>query len=228
MLEPLDTKFDLVLFGSAQMADLMTVYLTHFSDYNIVGYTVDRAYCSPGETSNGRPMVPWDELEAHFKPGEVKLMGPVNYKALNQLRRDRYHEGLARGYEYGSFIHPGASVMTDKIGNHVIIMEQSVIEPFVELGDNVVVWSNSHVGHHSKIGNHVFMSSYVGISGGVTIGEECYLAGQAGIANGITIGDRCALMNSAAIKDNLPDDTLAVGRTAEIKPYPSSKIARLL
>ncbi len=228
MLVQINTKSDLVLFGSAQMADLMTVYLQHFSDYNIVGYTVDRAYCSDGETSNGRPLVPSDELEIHFKPGEVKLMGPVNYKGPNKLRRDRYYDGRARGYAYGSFIHPGASVMTDKIGDHVIIMEQTVIEPFVELGDNVIVWSNSHVGHHTKVGNHTFMSSYVGISGGVTIGEECYLAGQVGIANGVSIGDRCALMNSAGIMDNLPDDTLALGQKAEIKPYPSSKIARLL
>ena len=228
VLTPLDTKFDLVLFGAGKMADVMTVYLDHFSDYNIVAYAVDREFYSPGAMHNDRPIVPWEDLEQFHKPGEVKLMGPVSYRHMNQFRRDKYYDGKARGYEYGSFIHPAAHVMTDKIGDHVIIMEQNVIQPFVEIGNNVVIWSDSHLGHHTKVGDHCFMSAYVGVSGCVTIGEECFLAGQTGVANDITIGDRCALLNHAPVKTNLPDDTVMVGPEGEIKRYPSGRIQRLI
>lgn len=219
---------DVVLFGTGQVAQVIAVYLERFSDLNIVGYTVDAAFLPEDRRFNGKPVVPWEEIEAHHPPDRVRLLGPLTYQRLNQVRRDRYLEGKARGYSFASFIHPDSHILTDRIGEHVIILEQNVIQPFAEIGDNVIIWSFNHIGHHVKIGNHCFMASLVGISGSTRIGEECYLGGQAGIAHGLTIGDRCALLNAAKISSDVPDDTAVAGRTRDARRLPSARIRHVL
>lgn len=219
---------EVVLFGTGMVAEVIAVYLERFSDLQVVAYTVDRAYLPGDGMFNGKPAVPWDEIATHYPPGQVRLMGPLTYQRLNQVRRDRYLEGKAMGYDFASFIHPDSHVLTDRLGEHVIILEENVIQPFAEIGNNVIIWSGNHVGHHSSLGDHCFMASMVGISGATKIGEECYLGGQVGITHGLTIGDRCAMLNAAVVAENLPDDTVIVGAKGEIKPFPSSRLRKIL
>lgn len=219
---------DVVLFGTGHMAEVITVYLERFSDLNIVGYTVDADYLPEGGSFNGKPIAPWEDIEAMFPPDRVLLMGPLTYQRLNQVRRDRYLEGKARGYSFASFIHPACHILTDNIGDHVIILEQNVIQPFASIGDNVIIWSCNHIGHHVTIGNHCFLASMVGISGNTQIGEECYLGGQVGISQGLKIGDRCAVLNGIAIGRDLPDDTAMIGRWKGAMTLPSKRIRHLL
>jgi len=220
-------KKDLVLFGTGMVAEVISVYLEKFSDFRIVAYTVDRDFMDR-EEFNGKPVVAWDELEAHYGPEDVQLMGPLTYQRLNQVRRDRYLEGKAKGYSFASFIHPDAQVLTDKIGDHCIILERNTVQPFASIGDNVILWSGNHIGHHVSIGSHCFVASQVGIAGAVTIGEECYLGGQIGIVHGVTVGNRCVMLNQALVSRDLPDDTVITGVRSEIKPFPSSRIGHLL
>jgi acetyltransferase-like isoleucine patch superfamily enzyme len=219
---------DVVLFGIGHVAEVITVYLERFSDLNIIGYTVDADYLPECGSFNGKPIVAWEEIESHFPCDQVRLMGPLTYQRLNQVRRDRYLEGKARGYSFASFIHPASHILTDKIGEHVIILEQNVIQPFASIGDNIIIWSGNHIGHHVSIGNHCFLASMVGISGNTQIGEECYLGGQVGITHGRKIGDRCAVLNGIAIDRDVPDDTALIGRWKDIKSLPSMRIRHLL
>jgi UDP-3-O-[3-hydroxymyristoyl] glucosamine N-acyltransferase len=219
---------DVVLFGTGHMAEVITVYLERFSDLNIVGYTVDAHYLPEFDSFNGKPIVAWEEIEAHFPCDQVRLMGPLTYQRLNQVRRDRYLEGKARGYSFASFIHPASHILADQIGEHVIILEQNVIQPFAKIGDNVIIWSGNHIGHHVRIGNHCFLASLIGISGNSQIGEECYVGGQVGIAPGLTIGNRCALLNGVGIGKDIPDDTAMIGQKKDAKRLPSMRIRHLL
>jgi acetyltransferase-like isoleucine patch superfamily enzyme len=219
---------DVVLFGIGHVAEVITVYLERFSDLNIVGYTVDADYLPEGGSFNGKPIVAWEEIEMHFPCDQVRLMGPLTYQRLNQVRRDRYLEGKARGYRFASFIHPASHILTDQIGEHVIILEQNVIQPFASIGDNIIIWSGNHIGHHVSIGNHCFLASMVGIAGNTQIGEQCYLGGQVGINHGLKIGDRCAVLNAILIDRDLPDDIALIGRWKDAKSLPSMRIRHLL
>ncbi|MEO1554845.1 MAG: acetyltransferase [Pseudomonadota bacterium] len=223
-----DLTRDIVLFGTGLVAEVITVYLERFSDLNIVAYTVDAGFEPEDGQFNGKPVIPWDSLPEHYPADQVRLMGPLTYQRLNRIRRDRYLEGLALGYRFASFIHPQSHILTDQIGDHVIILENNVIQPFSSIGDNVILWSGNHIGHHVELGNHCFVASMVGIAGSTKIGEECYLGGQAGITHGLSIGDRCALLNSVLVKQDLPDDTVITGHPGDVKPYPSRRIAHLL
>lgn len=222
------TTKNVVVFGTGMVSEVISVYLEKFSDLKIVGYTVDREFMPEDNLFNGLPTVAWDEIEDHYPPNEVQLIGPLTYQRLNQIRKDRYLEGKAKGYAFASFIHPASHVLTNQIGDHVIILEQNVIQPFASIGNNVILWSNNHIGHHTSIGDHCFLASYVGISGSVKIGEQCYLGGQTGVVHGLEIGARCVTLNAAVVKETLPDDTVIVGPPSDKKPFPSSKLAKLL
>ncbi|CAN0585413.1 unnamed protein product, partial [Ectocarpus sp. 12 AP-2014] len=167
------------MISTGMAAEVITAYLERYSDLNVVGFTVDRAYMNIDEYL-GRPVVPWDELQTAFPPDQVLLMGPPTFARLNTFRRDRYNEGKAMGYGFASYIHPTSNIMTDDIGDHVIILDGCVVLPGTKIGNNVIVWCDTHIGHHCTIGDHTFMSSQVGISGSATVGQECFLGGQAG------------------------------------------------
>lgn len=221
---------DIVIFGTGRMAQMTKVYIDRHGPHKIVGFTVDAAF-KTGDTYEGHPLVAWDELEQHFPPGSVELLGPLTPRRLNTIRRDRFHEGLARNYTFASFIHPHNYIYADAIGRNCIILENNVIQPLVTIGDNVILWSGNVIGHHVTMGSHCFMSSQSGIAGGATIGEQCFIGAHVGIGPDVTVGARCALLNGAGTDRDLPDETVllgAVGIRGEIQRFPSSRILHLL
>ncbi|ABV92452.1 conserved hypothetical protein [Dinoroseobacter shibae DFL 12 = DSM 16493] len=219
---------DLVIFGTGDMAAVVAVYLrAHAPELRIVGYTLDDAYCE-GDTHDGLPLVPWSQLETRFPPDMFDLLGPLTYRRMNTIRRDRYLEGKARGYAFARFIHPDCNIYTDQIGENCVILERNVLQPFSRVGNNCILWSGNHIGHHVTIGDHVFIASQVGIAGSTVIGDACHIAGQVGITHGLTIGAGCALVNGAFVSRDLAPGSVVMGQSSEIKPFGSDKMHRLL
>lgn len=217
---------DIVVFGAGDIASVAKVYLDAHSRDRIVGFTVDAAYRT-SDTFEGLPLVAWEELERHFRPSAVQLLGPLSYRGLNELRRDRHREGRARGYAFASFVHPDSHVYASEIGENCFILENNVIQPFVRIGAGVMIWSSNHVGHHAVIGDYCFLASHVGLGGGVRLGERCFLAGKVGIESGVTVGDACFLGGGAIVKKNLPSESVVPGQNDAAAPYSSARIKRL-
>lgn len=220
-------KQDIVLFGTGDVAKVAAVYIRAHSDLNIVGYTLDRSYRKE-DTFDDVPLVSWEDLEKEFPPDQVKLLGPLTYKRMNTIRRDRYLEGKARGYSFASFIHPDCHIYTDKIGDNCLILGRNIIEPFSSIGNNVIIWSGSIIGHHTQVGDHVFISGQVAIGGSVVIGNECLLTGQVGIAHGLTLGPRCAILNGAGVGRSLPEGSVVSADWSPIRPVDSTRLHELL
>lgn len=218
---------DVVMISAGAAAEVLAYYLDHMSDFNLVGFAVDRAYLTEAKFIS-RPVTAWEDIRERFPPDQVQLIGPPTYSRLNTFRRDRYTEGKAMGYEFASYIHPDSMIMTKDIGEHCVILHGVTVLPRTRIYENVVIWCDSHVGHHCVIGAHTFLSSHVGIAGNTAIGEECYLSGKVGVVNGRRIGDRCAIMNAALVKDDVPDDSVVVGPDAIKKIFSSERVKRLL
>ena len=218
---------DLVLFGTGRASQTVAAYLAHHGTHRIVGYTVDAAF-RRGDSHDGLPLVDWDRLEHRFPPDRVQLFGPFSYAGMNTLRRDRFAEGKARGYRFASFIHPSCHIHTHEIGENCLILEACVVQPFAAIGDNVVIWAMGGIGHHVRIGDHCFLSGQVVLGGAVCLGPECYLSARATVGHGLTIGRGCALLNGAMVTRDLPDYGVIVGPGGVVKPYPSTRLHRLL
>ncbi len=218
---------DLVLFGAGQIAQVAKAYIDAHGPDRIVGFTVDAAY-KIGDTFAGLPLIAWEELEQKFPPGDVKLLGPLSYRRLNEFRRDRHLEGRERGYTFASFIHPASHIYAAAIGENCFILENNVIQPFVRIGAGVMMWSGNHIGHHSSVGDYCFIASQVGLGGDAKIGERCFLAGKVGVEGGVTVGDGCFLGTGVLVKKNLPAHSVVPGAADLVAPYPASRIKRLI
>lgn len=218
---------DLVLFGTGHAAQTVAVYLAHHTDHRIVGYTVDAAHRTQ-DRCDGRPVVDWERLEDHYPPDQVRLFGPFSHMRMNTLRRDRFLEGRARGYRFARFIHPSSHVYADTIGENCLILEGCVIQPFARIGDNVMIWSMCVVGHHAHISDHCFLSAMVGVGGRTMLGPECYLSAQTGVLPGLRLGRGCAILNEPMVTRDLPDLAVVVGPDGVRKPYPSTRLHRLI
>jgi sugar O-acyltransferase (sialic acid O-acetyltransferase NeuD family) len=218
---------DIVIFGASMTAEVAKTYLEIYTPHRVVGFTVDSAYATEDQFC-GLPLVAWERLEEKFPPDRVELLGPISYRLMNELRRDRFMEGKARQYRFASFIHPNCLRYGDDIGEHCFI-GPNVIEPGARIGNNVVIWGGSYIAHHCVIGDHTFISGEVGVSGGTRIGERCFLGGGAVVGEGLTIGDGCLLSMGVVVTKNLPPNAV-VRRKGEdrVAPFPSSRVKRLL
>jgi len=163
-----------VIFGVGQWAELAHFYLTHDSPHEVVGFTLDREYLTSSEYKT-LPVVPYDELEAHFSPRDVKMFIPMSFKKMNHARANKYQDSLRRGYELVSYVSSKATTFAGfACGDNCFILEDNTIQPFVKIGNNVVMWSGNHIGHHSVIGDHVMITSHVVISGCCTVEPFCF------------------------------------------------------
>lgn len=225
-LGPVAPVSDVVIFGTGQIADVLSEYVERFGSERIVGYTVDRAYQAESHF-RGLPVVAWEDLPAVFPPSSVRLLGPISYQGLNSLRRDRHLEAKSWGYQFANFIHPSVHLMADSVGENVIILENCTIQPRARLGDGVIIWSATHVGHHSVIGDFCFLSSQVGVSSGVSIGAGCVIGGQVGIDNGCIIGSDCYIESRAAIRRDVPPNSVVRHPYDRPERYSSERIRRM-
>jgi acetyltransferase-like isoleucine patch superfamily enzyme len=216
-----------VMFGIGNMSEMLTTYLEKFSDMTVVAYTVDKSFLTVPEFCD-RPVVAWEDLEQQYPSDEVELIGPFGFQNVNRFRQDRYLDGKRRGYRYASFIHPHSMVYTEDMGEHVVILENTVVQPHAKIGNNVMILSCSHVAHHVQLKDHCFISSMVGVAGGTIIGEAAHLAGGGGIGHNLTIGARSVVLNNAFISTDLDEESVVVGPRPDLKPYKSSRVAKKL
>jgi sugar O-acyltransferase (sialic acid O-acetyltransferase NeuD family) len=219
---------DIVVFGAGQIAEVAKVYIDAHGPDRIVGFTVDAEYLK-SDSFHGLPLVPWERLEDFFRPDDVKLLGPLSYRRINEFRKARYLEGKRRKYQFASFIHPHSHIHTTDIGENCLILEANIVQPYARIGNNVIMWSGNHIGHHCVIGDHCFITSQVGIAGATRIGEGCFLGGRVGITEGLTIGDDCFLSFGVIVTKDLPPGSVVLrGPPDPVAPFPSSRMRGLV
>lgn len=208
----------LVIVGTSAFAQIAHEYFTHDSEYEVVGFSVERAYLAQPELC-GLPVVAFEEIEQRFAPDEHDVYVAVVYTQLNRLRARLSRTAKSKGYRLATYVSSAAFVWRNvEIGEHCFIFENNVVQPFVRLGDDVVLWSGNHIGHHSSIGAHCFISSHVVISGFVEMGTSCFLGVNATIANNVKIADDCWIGPGVVLTKDTERGALYRPPRAEIVP----------
>ncbi len=217
----------LIIFGTGDIAQLANFYFTHDSDYEAVAFTVDKEYLKDSQFE-GKPVVPFEEVQEHFSPREHDLFIALSYSSLNAIRKDKYNSGREKGYTMASYLSSKAYVYPGfEIGENCFILEDNTIQPFVRIGNNVTLWSGNHIGHHSQIGSHTFIASHVVISGGVEVGEQCFIGVNATFRDHITIGDRCVIGAGALIMRDAETEGLYKAESSKRSPVLSSSLTKI-
>lgn len=189
-----------IIFGLRDFASLAHFYLKHDSPHEVVAFTVDREYLPDDPTFEGLPIVPFEDVAAHFPPGEFAAFAPMSHRKMNQQRRGIYERFRSLGYSLISYVSSRVTTFPGNfIGDNCFILEDNTIQPFVTIGNNVVLWSGNHIGHHSSIGDHVFFTSHVVLSGHCTVEPHCFFGVNATIRDGLRIGEGTLVGMGAAV-----------------------------
>ena len=206
-----DKTRKLMIVGASAFAEIAYEYFQHDSTFEVVGFAVELEYIER-DTLFGLPVVPFETAQERWAPAQHHFYAANVYTQGNRLRTRLYEGAKAKGYTPASYISPAAFVWRNvKLGEHLFIFEQNVVQPFVTLGDNLVLWSGNHIGHHSTLRSHSFISSHVVISGFCDVGESCFLGVNSTISNNLKIGNRCVIGAAANVVADVPDETTVVG-----------------
>lgn len=220
-------KTPLVIFGSADIAQLAHYYFSTDSDYEVVAFTIDREYLKE-TTFCGLPVIPFEEVVQKYPPDRFAFFVALSYSKLNSIRKEKYLAARELGYKLVSFVSSKATVLNQgRIGENCFIFEDNTIQPFVTIGNNVTMWSGNHIGHHSSVGDHCFIASHVVVSGGVEIGEQCFIGVNATLRDHIQIGDRCVLGAGTLILSNTEPEGVYIGTATLRADLNSGKLKKL-
>ncbi len=176
-----------IIFGDGELAEIAHFYLSNDSDHDVIAFTVDQEFIR-SQSFHGLPVIPFEKVEDLYPVSEYKMFVPISYRQLNNLRKKKYIEAKAKGYQLVSYISSKATYYNTPVGENCFIFEDNVIQPFTKIGDNCVLWSGNHIGHHSIIHDHCFIASHVVISGAVEIGERSFIGVNATLRDNIKIG----------------------------------------
>ena len=98
-----------VIFGASAGARLIYSFLANDSRYHVAGFTVDRDYLKEQEMCK-LPVVPFEEIEAIYPPGEYKMLVAVLAHRINKTRQEKYLQAKAKGYQFITYISPKATI----------------------------------------------------------------------------------------------------------------------
>lgn len=220
-------KKPLVIFGVKEMAELAHFYFNKYSNYDVCAFTVDAEYMT--DTSFcGLPVVAFEEVEKNYSIDTHDMFIALAYSKLNAIRKERYIDAKAKGYNLASFISPHATVLNDnRIGDNCFIFEDNTIQPFVTIGNNVTLWSGNHIGHHSVIHDHCFLASHVVVSGGVEIGESCFVGVNSTLRDHIKVGERCVIGAGALLLGDAEPEGVYIGNATDRAKVPSTRLRKI-
>jgi len=217
----------LVIIGAGETAEIAFEYFTVDSEYDVVGFAVDRQFITT-ESVAGLPVIPLDELELKFPPTDYWAFAAVSSTKLNRVRSHLYGQLKNKKYRIASYISSRAFIWRNaQIGENCFIFEGNTIQPFVRIGNNVVLWSGNHIGHNTTIQDHCFLSSHVVVSGFCDVGEYSFLGVNSTIINNISIGKNCFVGAGALIQKDAPPDSVLQAVSTEISKVGSLRLFKI-
>lgn len=208
-------KKKLIIFGKTELAELANFYFTNDSNYNVVGFTVDKEYINE-DTFLNLPLVPFEEVENHFPVEEYEMFIAIGYTKINSIRKEKFEKAKLKGYKLASYISSKSTTWPGLVvGENTFIMEDNTIMPFCKIGNNVIVWVNSILAHHMVIKDHVTITSHCAIGGNVVIEEQAFVGLNASIRDGIKIGKGVIIGTATNVVKDISDYNVVIGNPAK-------------
>lgn len=200
----------LVIFGSAELAELAKFYFENDSDRKVVAFTVDDAYVEEDQFS-GMPLIPFSDATKRYPASGYDMHVALSYNKLNCLRQAKYEQVKAAGYSLASYVCSKSATWPDlAIGDNCFILENQTIQPTVRIGNNVMIWSGNHIGHGTQIGDHTYIASHVVISGHCRIGQRNFFGVNSTLRDFCNIGDDCFIAMGASVTHDMASGSVAL------------------
>lgn len=217
---------NLIIFGNGKIADVVYYYAKNECNYNVVAFTTDRNFITDNKFHD-LPVIPFDEIDRQYNPGDYSMFIAIGYQNLNRLREEKYLMAKKKGYEIVSIVSPHSKLpSTVKYGENCFIMPPSLIHPEVEIGNNTFVWNGAMIGHHTIIGDNCWLTSCTNISGVVKVGNNCFFAVNSTVGHGVNIGKECFLGANTLVTKNLADKKVVIEESSKVFRLESDQFLR--
>ncbi|MGN1343234.1 MAG: DapH/DapD/GlmU-related protein [Traorella sp.] len=160
----------------------------------------------------------WDKIHEELVKNDIKDY-EVECICVNSALDLLDVKELNSRIEYGAIIREHVV-----IEEHVIVLmgaiinagcrigKNTMIDMNAVLGSNVVVKENCHIGANAVLAGTVEPYCEVGVS----VDNNSFIGAGAVILEGVQIGKNCIIGANAVVKEDVPDDCIAVGVPARI------------
>ncbi len=214
----------IIVFGNSLFAEHIYFLLTHDSPCEVVAFTVDRKFIKE-DTMFGLPVVPFETVESFFSPSEYKMTVAISFQKVNRLREEKYLQAKTKGYQLINYLSSTASSFPDlSVGDNCIILENSVIGPYVQIGNDVIIASGAIIGHHVVLENHCFISPGAIILGGVTVEEYSFIGANATIKEEVKVARESLVGSGVSITRNTVERGVYMNPPPELYPKRSNEL----
>lgn len=153
------------------------------------------------------------ELKAIFNINPFFCLG-VGNPEVRKLLKDKltYSNGKLVG------IKAANAIVSSYAGNSSFdAMSFSFVSNSVRLGEGVLINTGAKIHHNVIIGDFTEISPSANVLGNVQIGDYCSIGSNATILPRVKVGNNVIIGAGAVVREDLPDNVMAVGVPAIIK-----------
>lgn len=214
----------IVIFGNRAFASLAWYVLTHDSEHEVVGFTVDRDYLHE-DCLHELPVVPFEEVVTHFPPCDVAMIVPLGVSQLNGLRKSRHETAKSLGYRFVSYVSSKATTWADlAIGENSMVFEGALVQPFAQVGTGVILRAGTCIGHHCVIEDYCFIAAGAVTGGRTRVGSRCFLGLNSTVRDGIKIAPKCIIAAGAVVTQDTEENGVYIGVPAKRAAQPADTL----
>lgn len=167
-------KKNSIIFGVTPFAKMIRYYIEKYSDIEVVAYTVNASYKNIN-IFDQLPVVAFEEIEKQYPSDKYSFILAIGYTCMNNIRKQKYQEIKAKGYELENFIHPSAIKEHTEIGEGNIVLENVTLAYDVKIGNCNIIWNGCQISHESVIGDFNFFSVSSLVAGKTIVKNNCFL-----------------------------------------------------
>jgi sugar O-acyltransferase (sialic acid O-acetyltransferase NeuD family) len=212
-----------IIYGIGSFAEYISYAISNDSNYDVIGFCVDRELINKIDTLNGLPVVPFETVQNFYPPPEYDMFIAVGD---NEIREKKFQQAIEKGFDLLSYISSKSTTWENlKYGKNVFISEGSGIQPFVKIGDNSIV-IGAKVGHHSEIGKNNLLSCCC-LAGNVIISNNSFLGLNSSVKQGTFIGNNNIIgMGCTIVKNTSDNDIYSINKMTKKSNIPSTAMKK--
>ena len=192
-----------IIAGTTPSSSLMRCYLEDDGRYEVVAYTVEKAYIG-SDMFDGKKVVALEELNKLFAADEYKVLNTIGYRAMNSVRERIAKMIKFMGFKLLTYVHPTASV-SSPLGEGCVVLENSSIGFRNHIGEGCMIRSGVVIPHDCKVGNFSYWAPGAVSCGNVVVGERCFIGAGAVLKNGIKVADECLIGAGVYLSEDAPE-----------------------
>jgi UDP-3-O-[3-hydroxymyristoyl] glucosamine N-acyltransferase len=196
-------KRKLIIFGNNGFAEMVAHYFEEQADREVVAFTAHERFISTAELGS-RALLPFERIADEFSPADHELFVALEHGRQNVGRAEVAAEARDKGYRLASFVSPTANVSSRaQLGEHCLILENSVIQYGAEIGANNFIFANSFFGQSCRVGANNYFGSAFFADRHARIGSYSVFGSQVRVAESVVVHDWAHIQAFETLQESL-------------------------